>query len=120
MNPTRTGTGRSAVGRTFLKARHPRTSGSTTILLLVFALLTFFTTMASAQDTPTPTAPAGTTGLTHLYSLNCTLGTPIVVGAIPVGTRVAIPITGGSFSGPRLSGQFCLHFTSCPSHRSTA
>ncbi|GAB1317014.1 Scytalone dehydratase [Madurella fahalii] len=48
-----------------------------------------------------PTAP----GLTFLYSLNCTLGTPLTVGGGPHGNRVVIPIVGGSFSGPRLSGK---------------
>ncbi|KAK0724996.1 hypothetical protein B0H67DRAFT_507578, partial [Lasiosphaeris hirsuta] len=44
-------------------------------------------------------------GLTHLYSLNCTLGTPLQVGPGPHGTRVVLPITGGTFAGPRLSGK---------------
>jgi hypothetical protein len=39
-----------------------------------------------------------------LYSLNCTLGPSIAVGSGPHGTRTVIPITGGTFSGPRLSG----------------
>lgn len=55
--------------------------------------------LASGQAN-TPAAP----GLTYLYSLNCTLGTAITVGGGPHGSRVVIPITGGSFSGPRLSG----------------
>ncbi|KAK3346036.1 hypothetical protein B0T25DRAFT_506159 [Lasiosphaeria hispida] len=42
--------------------------------------------------------------LTHLYSLNCTLGAPLPVGAGPHGTRIVLPITGGTFTGPRLSG----------------
>jgi hypothetical protein len=48
----------------------------------------------------TPAAP----GLTYLYSLNCTLADPVLVGQGPHGTRVVIPIVGGSFSGPKLSG----------------
>jgi hypothetical protein len=47
-----------------------------------------------------PAAP----GLTYLYSLNCTLGPSIQVGGGPHGTRVVIPIIGGTFSGPQLSG----------------
>ncbi|KXX79902.1 hypothetical protein MMYC01_203754 [Madurella mycetomatis] len=56
--------------------------------------------LVSGQE-GTPAAP----GLTFLYSLNCTLGAAITVGGGPHGSRVVIPITGGSFSGPRLSGR---------------
>ncbi|KAK4665143.1 uncharacterized protein QC763_510980 [Podospora pseudopauciseta] len=58
-----------------------------------------FSGLALAQATPR--AP----GLTFLYSLNCTLGASLPVGAGPNGNRVVIPITGGSFKGPRLSGK---------------
>lgn len=51
------------------------------------------------------TEPPAAPGLTFLYSLNCTLGAPIPVGKGPHGTRLVIPIVGGSFSGPRLSGR---------------
>ncbi|KAL2268046.1 hypothetical protein VTJ83DRAFT_2892 [Remersonia thermophila] len=54
---------------------------------------------ALAQNTPTPP------GLTFLYSLNCTLGAAYSVGSGPHGNRVVIPITGGTFKGPRLSGK---------------
>ena len=43
--------------------------------------------------------------LTHLYSLNCTLDPKIDVGDGPYGKRVAIPIIGGTFEGPRLKGK---------------
>lgn len=43
--------------------------------------------------------------LTHLYSLNCTLDPRIDVGDGPYGKRVAIPIIGGTFEGPRLKGK---------------
>ena len=43
-------------------------------------------------------------GLTYLYSLNCTLAASLPVGAGPHGTRTVIPIVGGTFSGPRMSG----------------
>jgi len=55
--------------------------------------------LATAQ-TPVPKAP----GLTFLYSLNCTLGESLAVGKGPEGDRVVIPITGGTFSGPRING----------------
>ncbi|AEO67596.1 26b93eb9-0beb-4bf3-b428-2f1ddc3b0f6f [Thermothielavioides terrestris] len=65
-------------------------------------LLCFFASAASAaKHAKTPAAP----GLTYLYSLNCTLGPSIAVGSGPHGTRTVIPITGGTFSGPRLSGK---------------
>ncbi|KAK4203128.1 hypothetical protein QBC40DRAFT_337786 [Triangularia verruculosa] len=58
-----------------------------------------FSGLALAQTTPQ------SPGLTFLYSLNCTLGSALSVGAGPNGNRVVIPITGGSFKGPRLSGK---------------
>lgn len=48
--------------------------------------------------------PPATPKLTFLYSLNCTLGASLDVGATPVGSRRVIPITGGTFSGPKISG----------------
>ncbi|KAL2115186.1 hypothetical protein VTJ04DRAFT_10849 [Mycothermus thermophilus] len=64
---------------------------------LVHAALLALTALAQS----TPKAP----GLTYLYSLNCTLGVPYSVGNGPHGNRVVIPITGGTFSGPRLKGR---------------
>ncbi|KAK3376290.1 hypothetical protein B0T24DRAFT_699699 [Lasiosphaeria ovina] len=65
-----------------------------------------------AQTDSTGTAAASkaqhsapTPGLTYLYSLNCSLGAGIPVGTGPVGIRTVIPITGGVFSGPRLSSK---------------
>lgn len=66
---------------------------------LLTILSTFCASTVLAQ-TATPEAPS----LTYLYTLNCTLGTTIPIGTGPKGTRVAIPITGGTFSGPKLSG----------------
>ncbi|KUJ12628.1 uncharacterized protein LY89DRAFT_559112, partial [Mollisia scopiformis] len=43
---------------------------------------------------------------TYLYSSNVTLGPTIDYGAGPRGHRVAIPITGGTLSGPRIKGNF--------------
>lgn len=67
-------------------------------LLAAFTPWTLATTNSSGK---TPAAP----GLTYLYTLNCTLGTAIVIGPGPVGLRVAIPIIGGYFNGPKLSGK---------------
>jgi Protein of unknown function (DUF3237) len=42
--------------------------------------------------------------LKHLLQVTVMLETPLVVGALAVGTRRIIPITGGHFTGPKLSG----------------
>lgn len=68
----------------------------------------FFTSLVAAaillmigcHAQATPPAP----GLTFLYSLNCTLGASVNVGTGPRGSRTVIPITGGTFTGPRLTG----------------
>lgn len=70
-------------------------------VLFVMSVLTAFTPWTFAQNTSTPALP----GLTYLYTLNCTLLPPYVIGAGPRGFRVAIPITGGYFNGPKLSGE---------------
>jgi hypothetical protein len=40
-----------------------------------------------------------------LYTLTADLGPPTTVGATPHGTRLIVPVTGGSFQGPRLTGR---------------
>jgi hypothetical protein len=40
-----------------------------------------------------------------LYTSTVEVGPPVVVGATPYGERRIIPIKGGSFAGPRLSGK---------------
>ncbi len=67
------------------------------IKTLFASLLPF---VAGACAGATPAAP----GLTFLYSLNCTLAAAIPVGDGPHGSRVVIPIVGGTFSGPKLNG----------------
>ncbi|CZS99318.1 uncharacterized protein RAG0_07685 [Rhynchosporium agropyri] len=58
-------------------------------------------TGALAQNNATePKAPQ----LTFLYSANATVGPLIDYGMGPWGQRVALPITGGTFSGPKLAG----------------
>lgn len=71
-------------------------------VLFLMSVLTAFTPWTFAQNTSTPALP----GLTYLYTLNCTLLPPFIIGAGPRGFRVAIPITGGYFNGPKLSGAF--------------
>jgi hypothetical protein len=62
--------------------------------------------LASCQ-TPPP-AP----GLEYLYGLNCTLAPGISVGLGPKGTRLVIPIIGGYFKGPKISGKVPSRFLS--------
>src|SRR3954465_9356094 len=40
-----------------------------------------------------------------LLTLQVVVGQPQKLGAVPHGTRVIVPITGGSFEGPRLRGK---------------
>ena len=54
-------------------------------------------------------------GLTFAYEAIVTLGKTEEVGATPLGKRIRIPITGGRFSGPRISGTISRH---CPASRS--
>lgn len=65
------------------------------------SLFSAFTPGNLAKKVTTPSAP----GLTYLYGLNCTIAFPYVIGNVTGGERVAIPITGGYFKGPRLSGR---------------
>lgn len=77
------------------------------ILIAAFTLAGVF-----AQNTPTAAIPAAipkAPGFTYLYSANATLGTTIDYGKGPRGSRVAIPITGGTFTGPKLKGA-SLHY----------
>jgi hypothetical protein len=67
---------------------------------LTAALSTLCALTALAQNTTAPNPPT----LTYLYTLNCTLADAITIGPGPRGSRVAIPITGGTFSGPKLNG----------------
>ncbi|SPO06224.1 uncharacterized protein DNG_08913 [Cephalotrichum gorgonifer] len=46
----------------------------------------------------------GTPGLEFLYTVNATLGERWSYGDFGQGTRVAIPIVGGTFEGPKLRG----------------
>jgi feruloyl esterase len=68
--------------------------------LLISIIATAFTTqtlVVTAQQFPQPT-------LQFLYTVNTTLGTSWPIGDTGLGNRVVIPITGGTFSGPRMSG----------------
>lgn len=78
--------------------------------ILLLSLFSAFTPWTLAQNATTPSPP----GLTFLYTLNCTLGTVLDIGYGPRGHRVAIPITGGYFKGPRLSGEIALFTPDLP------
>jgi feruloyl esterase len=66
----------------------------TSIITAAFTAQPF---LATAQQFPQPT-------LKFLYTENGTLGEPWTVGDTGFGNRVVVPITGGTFSGPRMSG----------------
>ena len=38
------------------------------------------------------------------FTFNATLAAPMPVGAVPIGTRMVYPVTGGTVTGERLSG----------------
>ncbi|OAA64383.1 Outer membrane protein, beta-barrel [Niveomyces insectorum RCEF 264] len=42
--------------------------------------------------------------LTFLYSINLTMAASLDIGSTPTGSRGILPITGGTFSGPKLNG----------------
>jgi hypothetical protein len=57
--------------------------------------------MKSEELKKVPVQPS----LRLLYTSSVEVGTPMLVGHIPYGERRIIPITGGTFAGPRLSGR---------------
>ena len=63
---------------------------------LPVALLALAATGAVAAPAPPP--------LTYLYSVNLTFGETVSIGSVPYGSRDLLPISGGAFSGPKLSG----------------
>jgi len=40
----------------------------------------------------------------HLFTMTGTIGKASIVGAAPGGTRVVVPVTGGTFEGPKMRG----------------
>lgn len=55
------------------------------------------------QPSPPPPAPS----LKFLYHLNSTLGEPVSFGPGPSGTKLSIPILGGTVEGPNICGTCC-------------
>jgi len=89
---------------------------SFTVLLLAFVAAVSATPAASASAsvssaaTPAAVAPPGPPKpptppkLTHLLTAAVTAGGPIEIGAQSGGERIIYPITGGTFSGPKMNG----------------
>src|SRR5580704_737515 len=50
------------------------------------------------------TVPLPNPRLTLVYRLDATVGAPLDVGDFPAGRRRIVPLTGGTFSGPRING----------------
>jgi hypothetical protein len=67
---------------------------------LTTVLFSAFAALVSATNSTNPPAPA----LTFLYTSFVDIADPIDMGVGPLGDRLAIPITGGNFTGPLLSG----------------
>jgi hypothetical protein len=64
------------------------------------SMLAVFATTIKAQNAPIPPK------MTLLYSMAADLGERLSLGPVPNGQqRMVIPIVGGSFKGPRLSGE---------------
>lgn len=72
----------------------------TSFLLPALALAA--TTLASpaSNRTSTPAPPP----IKYLFTANIASGAPIELGETPAGQRAFQPITGGTFSGPKISG----------------
>ncbi len=65
--------------------------------LIGIALLAAGPAIAAEAPPPAPT--------TFVFEENAGLGPVVVVGQTPLGRRQAIPITGGTFAGPGISGR---------------
>ena len=48
--------------------------------------------------------------LEYLLTVQATESPPVMIGASGHGTRIFIPITGGTFSGPKLQSKCSYHF----------
>lgn len=76
----------------------------------VYSLLGFLAGTAIAQNGSLP-APVPPT-VTLLYRMDVELGQRFSLGPIPSGEeRIVIPIVGGTFAGPRMSGKLELSQT---------
>ncbi len=69
------------------------------LFLVALVLLTAMATARAQGNVPTATPE-----LEFMMQLKVTLGQTYTVGETPHGRRIVIPITGGTFEGPRLRG----------------
>lgn len=76
-------------------------SSSTMRFFQKIPILASILSFTIAQDAPALTPPT----MTLLYSMACDLGKSFAIGSVPNGQqRMVIPIIGGTFKGPRISG----------------
>jgi hypothetical protein len=68
--------------------------------LFLFVVAALLSLSAQSQTTP----PEKTPGTEFVMQLKVSLGQAYTVGETPQGRRTVIPITGGTFEGPRLKG----------------
>lgn len=66
------------------------------------SLLALAASVLAAKNQTGPSKP----DLTYLFTVNITTSTAVDIGTTPFGQRIFAPITGGSFSGPKLEGKF--------------
>ncbi|MCM1051444.1 MAG: DUF3237 domain-containing protein [Paenibacillus sp.] len=62
------------------------------------------TAVAISCQTSDTVVDVTTPSLEFVMDLDVTIGEPVTIGATPHGQRLAIPITGGTFSGPQIAG----------------
>lgn len=68
------------------------------------SLLALAPSVLASRRAPVPHSPSKP-DLTYLFTVNITTAPSISMGTTPFGERGFNPITGGSFSGPRLQGK---------------
>jgi Protein of unknown function (DUF3237) len=90
---------------------------STTALLSALFATAAFALPQTIASVPIAAAPPAPPALNFLYTSFVNITTPIDVGLGPKGDRLAIPIVGGNFTGPKLSGTHTSNsnsFIACP------
>ncbi len=74
-----------------------------TFLCIILAACSL-TGWAQQQDYTLPASAVQAPELEFVMQLRVNIGAPVWVGETPAGKRQSIPITGGTFEGPRLRG----------------
>jgi Protein of unknown function (DUF3237) len=62
------------------------------------------TAKADTANVKMPDVPLETPGIEYVFQARCTISAPIELGELSYGKRRIIPITGGTFEGPKLRG----------------